>query len=173
MMLLILPSLAQKNESVILEGKVTGEVILPTKDVTAIATDVIDVTFTTVYNDVKEALSGLSEGLQVGGEHVYDVLVRQQRINSYIWIMISFFAILFIILFIRHLQIGQTNFIQEKNDSGHNSSNWDDIDIFLSAATGILALMFIMLFFILMSDGLMGFINPEYGAIQEILGLIK
>ena len=173
MMLLMLPLLAQKNESVMLERKITGEVTLPTKDVTAIATDAMDVTFTTVYNDVKEALSGLSKGLQVGGEHVYDVLVKQQRINSYIWITLLPFTILFAILFVRCLQTGQLNFAQIKKDSGYSYPDWYSKDIVLSAVTGILALTFITIFFAMISDGLMGFINPEYGAIREILSSIK
>jgi len=163
MLLLMLPLLAQEDSnSTSIQGKVTGELILPNKGITTTIIDNANVTFTTVYNDVKDALSGLAEGLQVGGEQVWDILVQQQLIGSIVWL-------LYLIILI------PAAFILKYAISEITSNNHDTIDIYvvLIILFGIITIITIMSFLINMNAGITGFLNPEYGAIQEILELIK
>ena len=168
MMLLMLPLLAQEQP----DGtsfNVESEIILPVDVVTSI--DNIDATFTTVYNDVKEAISGLADGLQVGGEHVYQVLIKQQRIIAWLWFLSLPFMIVFSILFRKCLQAGHRGYLEQIPKE--SCPDWYIKDVIFSALTGMIMMVALLAFFLTMSDGLTGFINPEYGAIQEILELIK
>ena len=161
MFLLITMSFAQEAESQTISGEVSGELILPTGVATSV--DNIDVTFTTVYNDVKEALSGLANGLQVGGEHVYEVLVRQQLIVGITWL--SYLILLVPICFI---------FVYSyKNIENGTSDATEGFNVFILVLSGCFALLTAILFIIELRVGLTGFFNPEYGAIQEILKLIN
>lgn len=45
--------------------------------------DSTSITFTKVYNDVKEGINGLAIALKEPAEHVYKIFVKQQLIENY------------------------------------------------------------------------------------------
>lgn len=121
-----------------------------------------DSTFQSIYHDVKSGLSGLGEALKVGAEHVYEILVKQQIVNAVVdLILILVFASASVILI-------------------RLANSWSKIKGFDQDATptaGIIgvfcgAAALIAVFF-WTDDIVMGFINPEYGAIKDILDFVK
>lgn len=115
----------------------------------------------TIYQDVKSALVGLSSGLKVGAEHVYEILVKQQIVNSITYLILLTIALLLIIPLYRFIKFCVNN---DDINEGH----------FWICFFGVIIIGFfnvIMLFNI--DNIIMGFVNPEYGAIEKILELIK
>ena len=104
---------------------------------------------------VENAIIALAEKLQQPVEHVYKVLVRQQLvwgIGTLLGICIGFSFILLGIIVL-------------------NKWDWDeDIAIFMQITGYIITVISLILFFIY---GLTGLINPEYGALKDIISMIK
>jgi hypothetical protein len=129
-----------------------------------------------VYKDAKEALKGLGEALKVGSEHVYVVLVRQQMVNSISGIIII--LILFIIAtrcfvwsknsYEAHLKLGESDSYWCIDDSAKGIAS-----IAIAIFGGVLGIIFIVMFCSNYNDIITGFINPEYGALRDIMHFIK
>ncbi len=115
----------------------------------------------TIYQDVKSALVGLSSGLKVGAEHVYQILVKQQIVNSITYLILLIIALLLLIPLYKFIKFCTTN----------NDAHEGHIFICFIAIIVIGAFNAIMLSYI--NKIIMGFVNPEYGAIEKILELIK
>jgi len=111
-----------------------------------------------------EALQSLAETLKVPAEHVYGVLVKQQIVKG---IGISAGAILFVVIAIIVTSI-LINAWQEEY-------RWDDIVMdqtaleFCAFIAWIFALILVIWFFV---EGLACLINPEYGAIKDIMRVL-
>ena len=101
-------------------------------------------TFKQVYSDVKQGLVGLAAGLKVGVEHVYKVLVKQQVVLAISWLL--YLISLIPIGFI--LYKGGVKIYAYCDDD--NPMGLFHMDIIVT-----------------------GFVNPEYGAIKEIINLIS
>jgi hypothetical protein len=123
--------------------------------------DSTQVTFSQVYNDVKQALDGMADALKVGAEHVYTVIVRQQLVDS-ITYLLSYVVIIGISLALYKKGCA----IQSKDDD-------DERLIPLYMFSGVFAIIFVALFAVTISDVVTGFFNPEYGAIMEIKSFVK
>jgi hypothetical protein len=135
----------------------------------AMLSDSSKLTFAKVYTDVKAGMVGLAEGLKVGVEHVYKILVIQQVVNA---VMFCALALIGSILLILSYKLwGRTKF-----GTGYNSDELRE-----GRATDVLgAIVFGLFGFICLGIGIghidviaMGFINPEYGAIRDIISFIK
>lgn len=126
--------------------------------------DTSAITFGKVYNDVKGALSGLANGLKVGAEHVYIVLVRQQVIQAYIYISIGIIGIILWVINIFMIRW----FVKEKLDA-------DDYGALVAImfVLGILGTILFLVGLFNIDVIFTGFANPEYGAIHEILKVAK
>lgn len=122
-----------------------------------------------VYEDVKAGLSGLAEGLKTTAEHVYVILVKQQVVNGFVGLFILITLITFTIITLNY---------------SNNIKDWDDLEVYegKNKASGVICITFgILSLFILSAfliggysgDILTGFINPEYGAIKEIMSFVK
>ena len=126
------------------------------------------------YSDKLEAaITSLAETLQQPAEFVYGVLIKQQYVKAYAsiipWIIFLCLLPVFISLMKRGLVIGR----DDRLGGEHNYFYFDDshltitiiIGIFLGASliTGAVCLQFII----------QGFINPDYGAMQDIVNMIK
>ncbi len=115
-----------------------------------------------IYNDVKSGIVGLASGLKVGAEHVYEILVKQQIVNSGIYCTLLFFGLILIYNYLKR----------------YNTEKWTEsgdptflgIIRFFQLILG--AILFIISIFNI-DVILTGIINPEYGAIKEILTFIK
>ena len=104
---------------------------------------------------IENAITALAEKLQQPAEHVYKVLVKQQIVWGVGTLLGIFLGMLVILLGI----------------IGHNKWDWDkDFSIFLEIIGFIFLISSFILFFIY---GLTGLINPEYGALKDIISIIK
>lgn len=121
--------------------------------------DTTKVTFTKVYNDVKSGLKGLREALKVGSEHVYQVMVRQQVINAITDVMAFVFCIIIWFIFYKLMKA-----------SDFDRVNWQSV---VGVIIGILNSAFLVVLLFCLSTILTGFLNPEYGAIKDIVEFIK
>lgn len=119
-----------------------------------------------VYQDVKEVLTQLGSALKVGSEHVYGVLVLQQVTKGVIWIII--FVVSIILLLISYNQFQKLEF-----------DNYDSIEpkkivhLVFSIVTGVIGVIIFIAAMFHVDTMVTGIINPEYGAIKEIVNLIR
>ncbi len=118
-----------------------------------------------IYNDVKSGIVGLASGLKVGAEHVYMVLVKQQVVNSIIYCVFFLLGLILIANFINRY----------KSDEKWVTASREDPS-FLGVIRGAQVIVGSVLFIVgLFNIDIMitGVVNPEYGAIKEILTFIK
>lgn len=121
------------------------------------------VTWSQAYNDFKDALSGAADALKTGSEHVYQVLVQQQVTNS-VTNVILYIAFAIVTFFSWKL----CNKLYDK----HKDESYSEWGMLYIVPTIITVLSLVHLG-ISMNATVMGFVNPEYGAIQEIKSFIK
>lgn len=131
------------------------------KEIEVSLPDTTSVTFTQVYNDVKEGITDLAIALKIPAEHVYGVLVKQQIINSITHSLFPLGALILICLFIILYRRGTKKEWEDNKDKA-----W-------SIITGIFLLIFIIASITVLSYIVQGFANPEYGAIKEIITFVK
>lgn len=118
-----------------------------------------------IYSDIKGVVVGLADALKVGSEHVYKILVKQQIVNSVIYIILLLFGLYFIY-----------NFIKAYKDK---DEEWE-YDSATPSGISIVRILQIIVGGIMFFVGIInidviitGFINPEYGAIEKILNILK
>jgi hypothetical protein len=123
--------------------------------------DTSKITFGKVYGDIKTAITAIGSSLKVGAEHVYEVLVKQQMVYSVCWLIFFIVCIAMTIIYVKLIKYGIK---EEWDDDGH-------------AAFMVFGGMFIVAIFGIfcahLDNLITGFINPEYGAIQDIFQLIN
>jgi putative Mn2+ efflux pump MntP len=139
----------------------------------SILPDSTKITFGKVYSDVKAGLSGLSSALKVGAGHVYEILVRQQIVNSITNILLYILGVFIIVYFAKNFQKAYKR-TQDKQDDWYK----DELEDHFSLIGNLI--ISLMLFLIVgisicasITDTITGFINPEYGAIKEIINFVK
>lgn len=140
--------------------------------------------FRMMYNDVKSGIAGLANGLKVGAEHVYMVLVKQQVVHAVSnLILVILFITLSAILSNLSRKTYKAHMIQCGYDEkdAKNSNYRIDLD---DSAKGIASVVLVVMSAIALIIGvvvlissydsiIMGFINPEYGAMKDILDFVK
>jgi hypothetical protein len=122
----------------------------------------------TMYGDVKKSLEGLSEALKIGTDRVYYVLVKQQYIKStyyVIFMIISYFMI------INYINKYKSNEIWL--DYSSNKEGTPTIVGVLRTIQIVVSGLFLLIFLSHIPETITGFINPEYGAIKEIIEWVK
>ena len=123
-----------------------------------------------IYADVKSALTGLASGLKVGAEHVYAVLVKQSIVDAITYLLIGVIGFLIVLSWFRSYKSS------EKWVAGEDGDFVDDGPTMLGVVRIIQGVIGIVMFLIMMfniSTVVMGFVNPEFGAIQTILDFAK
>ncbi len=118
-----------------------------------------DSTSVIIYKDIKATISALGESLKVPAEHVYEVMVKQQIVYSvaYSILVIILFALTFIFF-----KISKSDYAEDMDFEGFFA--------FCSIIAGVVGALTLIFVF---EDIVTGFINPEYGAIKDILDFIK
>ena len=110
-----------------------------------------------------DAIKDLAEALQVPAEYVYTILVKQQLVYSLTYSIAIVAAIALGVLFSKY---GINGIGKAKDDE---AGGWVAMTI-----VGTLSLVIsTIVFFALIGDIVTGFVNPEYGAIKEILNTVK
>lgn len=128
-------------------------------DSTSSTTDTSKVTASKVYSDVKSALVSLGSALKVGSEHVYQILVKQSIVEAVIYLCIGILG--FILAGISWK--GATLAIKTSEDP------------FIARAIGFgIGSIILFLVFVFHIDTIMtGFINPEFGALERIINVVR
>lgn len=132
----------------------------------------------TVYNDVKGVIKQLASALQVGAEHVYIILVKQQIINSVVNVIIYIMLMILIYyggkwLFASIEEVKEMNKDLGRYDSRKNIADNTSRGFVSCVMLVIGSLSFAIFFFFTISDTVTGFLNPEYLAIHYILNMIR
>ncbi len=130
---------------------------------------------------IEAAVISLSESLQQPAEHVYIVLIRQQYVKASIGL--SYYLLTIIFAFILYHVFERSRW---KETSGYYTQDWKSREVYdehektetynrYSTLTLFIGAITIILFIgaaVNTSNILQGFINPEYGALQDIFELI-
>jgi len=112
---------------------------------------------TTAY--VLEKLESYAKSLQVPVEHLYKVLILQQKVNAITNSLFLFLSILFIFL---------TIWLGKKSD-------WDYPDFYriTSICVGTISVIMLIFSIVAIPDTITAIVNPEYGVFQEIVKMLK
>ena len=146
-------------------GLVTMNVNAINDTIPKVPPDSLQLTYKQVYSDIKSGISAIADGLKVGSEHVYEVLVKQQVVQAWTWLLLLMISFVLIIPFFK---IG--NLVRK------GTENFYDKEFPRAAYYIVLGgciFSFIIVSVCKLDIIIGGFINPEYGAIHEILHVIK
>lgn len=113
-----------------------------------------------IYTDLKTAIHSMADGLGIAAEHVYEVLVMQQIVKACIFSSLILVGTILMIFAVK-----QTFKVKD----------WEEPTV-----KGVLWIIFLIVSGIMVGIGLghleiimTGFINPEYGAIKDIMSFVK
>lgn len=124
-------------------------------------------TFKMVYNDIKQSLQGLGEALKVGAEHVYEVMVRQQVVYAITWSIYCLLCIPIIFFIVKGMRWSW----EKDKPEGHYDDRFGSIFAIIFGCVGSIILIIIAIKHV---DVIVtGFVNPEYGAMKDIMEFIK
>ncbi len=114
---------------------------------------------------IEATVVALSESLEQSVDHVYKILVRQQYVKA-----INGVGILLILLI-----LGAMTYKLLTHEEAFDNAGDLEIRGFLGVISLGLTLLFLLIFFAgdFYTDITQGFINPEYGALQDIFELIS
>lgn len=123
-----------------------------------------------IYSDVKSVIADLAMELKVGAENVYTVIKSQQVIKSIVNVIEYILLILMLILGIKGILIGY----KCCSTDPYGDKEFDHpLLILCSIGTVILLAISIGIFSSTITETITGFVNPDFGAINYILQLIK
>ena len=120
--------------------------------------------FKMVYTDIKDGISALASGLRVGAEHVYMVLVKQQIVYAIVYLIVGLIAMILIINWI--------NGYKDTNQKWEDDSDFTGLGV-IKLIQIVIAGVMLGVFLFHIDTIIMGFVNPEYGAIQTIIDIVK
>jgi uncharacterized membrane protein YuzA (DUF378 family) len=147
-------------------GETVSNAIDSTKAAVKEGVGVIDTSsnFKMVYTDIKDGISALASGLKVGAEHVYEVLVKQQIVNAITYLVIGIVSLILMLNFIKRYKDPKEKWIYDDSLSVLGVVRVSQI---------ILAVILFIGFMVTIDEIIMGFVNPEYGAIETIIDIVK
>ena len=137
------------------------------------------VTFSKVYNDVKEGITGLATALKAPAEHVYTILVKQQVVNATTSLTVCIFMLLLgsILFYTGYKIYVNYNETYNKNNDykpGYRRYDMDEGYWLIFIIVGTIIFIGGLIGLTVESKSIItGFFNPEYGAIKDIIGFIK
>jgi len=133
------------------------------------STKIVPTTFDKVYTDVKDAVVAISGALKVGADHVYMVLVKQQFVYA-ITYTIALSVLILTALFM--IVGGHKKHKRQKQLPNYRDTDFTGGEIWFIIGMIVMALS-VIFFFVFISDIVTGFVNPEYGALKEIMKFIE
>lgn len=141
--------------------------------------DTTKLTLSKVYSDVKAGISGLAQSLKVPATHVYEILVRQQVTYSIINICTVLVLFIFCLLAGRYAKITyKGHLVLYKQRTQRDDADIEDtpkgiIAVVLTIISVALGIAGLIVLCVTMQQTVIGFTNPEYGAIKEIISFVK
>ena len=118
-----------------------------------------------IYQDMKTGLQAMAESLKVGAEHVYRVMVMQQVVKAVHQLALGILGIILLILFY---------FSARGVDFDNRKDSINSIPLLITAVgTGIIGCILFVNTLFQIDVIVMGLVNPEYGAILDIIGVVK
>jgi len=120
------------------------------------ATEVVD----KIFDKTTEAIQGIAKALQVPAEKVFTILVKQQVVNSITWGIIDLLFLILLFISARYIWRWGAKYC----------NGTEGLSVF-----GAFILLGVPVIIILCTIKIvvMGFVNPEYGAIKEILSVFS
>mgnify|MGYP003612622023 CR=1 FL=1 len=136
------------------------------KQSTSTAINAIDTssTFKQIYSDVKSGITGLASALKVTAEHVYGILVKQQIVNSIVYLLTLIIAILILIFCYKEWNKIEIDLRGDPKETQ---------PFIFTIVSGIIGITLLLVFLFNIDTMIMGFINPEYGAIMDIINFVR
>lgn len=135
--------------------------------------DSATLTATKIYEDMKAGINGLAKSLKEPAEHIYNVMIKQQIVNSITYIILIFLAVILIFILIK-IAAKNINKTMNKEHNWHKDSWGDHASIMVPLIIGIiLSIVTIIGSLSIISNITTGLLNPEYGAMKDILSFIK
>lgn len=123
----------------------------------------------TVYGDLKtvapkveEAVKEIAKGLKTGAESVWDILVKQQIVWSFCYL------ILFIIAIVAWINF-YYRYNKSRNSALAHDGDWSIMDISICLVSLGLAVVSSIHAIQYLEPMMTGFINPEFGAMKNII----
>ena len=116
-----------------------------------------------LYDGAKSAISDLAKALEVPATHVYEILVRQQVVHSVSLLCLLIFSL---IMCVFSTILGLKKYTDWLFFENRDISPYILIPI-------IFGLIFGVILFFGTEEIVAGLINPEYGAMKEVVGWIK
>lgn len=117
-----------------------------------------------ISKEVEQVLNVLAEKFGATGEHLWNVLVKQQYVDFFVWaipaILLTISTIIFAIYLCKKKAWSVGGFIYE--------NDFEDLFGVIFAFLGLLCFIAIIISFITFG----GLINPEYYALKEIMRMI-
>ena len=144
----------------------TGNVIDSTKQAITETLSVVDTSsnFKNIYNDLKGGVAAIAQSLKIGAEHVFIVLVKQQVVNAIVYLVLALIGI--ILAFAAYRQWGLIKY----------NAKGDLVEVrpvVFTVIFGVLSFILLMITIFNIDTIIMGFVNPEYGAIQDIIKFVR
>lgn len=137
-------------------------------DTTDTKVDTSKITVTKVYGDVKTALVALGSALKVGTEHVYKVLVTQSIVEALVYVVLFILGIIASLICYNRVKKALLEYESEDGDDGKGNTN-----VVFAVVWGIAGVIMLMVFVFNLGATITGLFNPEYGALNKIISLIK
>jgi hypothetical protein len=144
----------------------TGNVIDSTKQAITETVSFVDTSsnFKNIYNDLKGGVAAIAESLKIGAEHVFIVLVKQQVVNAIVYLVLALIGI--ILAFAAYRQWGLIKY----------NAKGDLVEVrpvVFTVIFGVLSFILLIITIFNIDTIIMGFVNPEYGAIQDIIKFVR
>ena len=118
---------------------------------------------------IEATIVSLAEQLKQPAEHVYKIMVKQQYIKAFEGILVLLIVILFGYLTIKYA----SNIEDWEYGTVYENKPTYSIGAFYVSSISLFIAILVLLVGQYPMDIIQGFINPEYGAIQDIINLIK
>lgn len=125
-------------------------------------------TFRMIYGDLKDGIFALGKSLKVGAEHVYVVFVKQQIVKAIAFLFLFILSLISGVLFYK--QFGKIEFEKDR----YGSKEVKEVRPFAFAVVfGIISVFTFLVFIFNIDNMIMGFVNPEYGAIKDVIDFVQ
>lgn len=133
-----------------------------------------------IYSDFKSGITSAAAALKVGVEHVYRILVKQQVVKSIVYIAICLIIGCFSIVFYKRMRYNNDEYLKFRDNDKTKNWNSDRTDNSFGIASIIYSILFVgsvlatvTTLYVNIEVITTGFINPEYGAMRDIVSFAR